>query len=135
MTAAAAVLSCDSSPGVFGVFGSPAYIDNEDSSVHGNLTIKNVQTCWLGTLRVKVGGNLTDTNNTMADPDAGEVVANTVGGNINCKGNSPAVQFGDSGAAPNQVRGKATGQCGFDVLSPDPNFDGGGSQPISVKSP
>jgi hypothetical protein len=128
-------VSCDSTPGVFGAFGSPAYIDNEDSTVHGSLTIENVQTCWLGTLRVKVGGNLTDTNNTMADPDAGEVVANIVGGNISCTGNSPAVQFGDSGAAPNQVRGNATGQCGFGVLSPDPFYDGGGPQPISVKSP
>lgn len=127
--------SCDSTPGVFGVFGSPAYIDNEDTSVHGNYTIQNVQTCWLGTLRVKVGGNLTDTNNTMADPDAGEVVNNWVGGNISCSGNSPAVQFGDSGAAPNQVRGSASGECGFNVLSPDPNYDGGGMQPISVKSP
>jgi hypothetical protein len=127
--------SCDSTPGVFGVFGSPAYIDNEDSTVHGNYTIENVQTCWLGTLRVKVGGNLTDTNNTMADPDAGEVVNNWVGGNISCSGNSPAVQFGDSGAAPNQVRGSASGECGFDVLQPDPNYDGGGLQPISVKTP
>jgi len=128
-------VSCDSTPGVFGVFGSPAYIDNEDTTVHGNYTIENVQTCWLGTLRVKVGGNLTDTNNTMADPDAGEVVANTVGGNISCSGNSPAVQFGDSGAAPNVVRGSASGECGFDVFSPDPFYDGGGPQPISVKSP
>jgi len=127
--------TCDSSPGVFGVFGSPAYVDDEDTTVHGNYTIENVQTCWLGTLRVKVGGNLTDMNNTMADPDAGEVVANVVGGNISCSGNSPAVQYGDSGAAPNEVRGSASGECGFNVLSPDPDYDGGGPQPISVKSP
>jgi hypothetical protein len=127
-------VGCDSTPGVFGLFGSPAYIDNEDSTVNGNLIISGVQSCWLGTLRVQVGGNLVDTNNTMADPDAGEVVNNTVGGNLICAGNSPAVQFGDSGAAPNQVHGNATGECGFNVLSPDPNFDGGGSHPISVKS-
>ena len=70
----------------------------------------------------------------MADPDAGEVVQNTVQGNLVCNANSPAVQFGDSGAAPNQAGGNAVGQCGSDVLSPDPYYDGGGLQPISVKS-
>lgn len=127
-------VSCDSTPGVFGLFGSPAYIDNEDSTINGNLVISGVQTCWLGSLRDTVGGNLIDTNNTMADPDAGEVVNNSVHGNLICLGNSPAVQFGDSGAAPNQVHGNAIGQCGFNAYSPDPNYDGGGPQPISVKS-
>lgn len=127
-------LDCDSTPGIFGLFQSPAYIDNEDSAVNGNLTITNVQTCWLGTLRVNVGGNLVDTNNTMADPDAGEVVSNTVNGNIVCLNNSPAVQFGDSGGVPNQVRGNATGQCGFNVLSPNPGNAPPLLQPISVKT-
>ncbi len=47
------------------------------------------------------------------------------------------MQYGDSGASPNLVGGNAIGECGFDVLSPDPNYpngDGtGGPQPISVK--
>jgi hypothetical protein len=131
-------VSCDSTPGVFGLFGSPAYIDNEDSTINGNLIINGARTCWLGSLRDHVGGNLVDTNNRMADPDAGEVVNNWVQGNLICTNNSPQVQFGDSGAAPNQVSGNAGGECGFNVFQPDPNypnFDGtGGPQPISIKA-
>jgi len=126
-------VTCGSTPGVFGVFGSPAYIDNEDDTVGGNVVMTGIQSCWQGTIRVEVGGSVIDTGNTLADPDASEVVGNTISGNIVCNGNSPAVQYGDSGAAPNTVHGNAIGQCGFDVLQPDPFFDGGGSQPISVK--
>src|ERR1700733_6980241 len=71
----------------------------------------------------------------MGDPDAGEVLQNTVGDDIACFGNSPAVQFGDSGASPNVVDGRAFGECGFNVLSPDPNFGTGGSQPSRAKGP
>jgi hypothetical protein len=120
-------------PGIFGVLGSPAYVGIEDSSVHLSLTIQGVFTCWLGVLRVKVGRNLTVANNIWVHPDSGEVVGNFIGGNISCSGNNRDIQFGDSGAAPNQVRGTASGQCGFNVLSPDPFYDGGGPQPISVK--
>ena len=92
----------------------------------------------MGSLRNTVGGSLIDVKNTMADPDAGEVLQNTVRHDIVCIDNSPSVQFGDSGAAPNVVRGHAYGECGFDVMSPDPNYpngDGtGGPQPISVKA-
>src|SRR5579862_9461663 len=126
-------LDCVSTPGVFGLFQSPAYIDNEDGAVNGNLTINNVHTCWLGTLRINVGGNLINTNNTSADPDGGEVISNVVGANIICINNSPAVQFGDSGGVPNEVRGNAIGQCGFNVLSPNPN-GATSPQPISVKT-
>ena len=70
-----------------------------------------------------------------SDPDAGEVLQNTVHGSIACFGNTPAVQFGDSGASPNVVGRHAIGQCGFNVISPDPNYGSGGPQPISVKAP
>jgi hypothetical protein len=120
--------------GGFAAFGSPVYTDFEDNTMQGNLFVGGLGTCWLGSLRNVVAGNLVDTNNTMADPDAGEVVQNTVQGNIVCVGNSPAVQFGDSGAAPNLVAGNAVGQCGFNVFMPDPFYDGGGPQPISVKA-
>ena len=124
--------------GIFTLFQSPVFSDYEDNTIGGNLVINGLQTCWLGSLRNTVGGSVIDTNNTMADPDAGEVLQNTVRGNLVCLNNSPAVQFGDSGASPNVVGGYAIGQCGFGVLSPDPNYpngDGtGGPQPISVKS-
>ena len=124
--------------GIFTLFQSPVFSDYEDNTIGGNLVINGLQTCWLGSLRNSVGGSVIDTNNTMADPDAGEVLQNTIQGNLVCLNNSPAVQFGDSDAAPNVVGGNAVGQCGFGVLSPDPNYpngDGtGGPQPISVKS-
>ena len=124
--------------GVFAAFGSPVFSDYEDNTIGGSLNVFGLQTCWLGSLRNTVAGNIVDINNTMADPDAGEVLQNTVRGNLVCIGNSPAVQYGDSGASPNIVGGNAVGQCGFDVLSPDPNYpngDGtGGPQPISVKA-
>lgn len=124
--------------GVFAAFHSPVYSDYEDNTINGNLTVIGLQTCWLGSLRNTVGGSIIDIKNTMADPDAGEVLQNTVYGNIACFGNSPAVQYGDSGASPNVVSGHAFGQCGFNVISPDPNYpngDGtGGPQPISVKA-
>jgi len=132
-------VSCDPPfPGLFGALQSPAFSDYEDNTIGGNLTVAGLQTCWLGMLRNNVHGNLGAFKNTMADPDAGEVLQNTVHGSIVCVANSPAVQFGDSGASPNVVSGHAVGQCGFDVFSPDPNYpngDGtGGPQPISVKA-
>jgi hypothetical protein len=124
--------------GIFAAFGSPAFSDYEDNTIGGDLSVVGLQTCWLGSLRNTVGGNIIDVGNTMANPDAGEVLQNTVHGDIACFNNSPAVQFGDSGASPNVVSGQAFGECGFDVLSPDPNFpngDGtGGPQPISVQA-
>lgn len=132
-------VSCDPPfPGLFAAFGSPAFSDYEDNSIGGNLVVIGLQTCWFGSLRNNVGGNIIDIKNTMADPDAGEVLQNTVHESIACIANSPAVQFGDSGASPNVVSDHAYGECGFNVFSPDPNFpngDGtGGPQPISIKS-
>lgn len=65
-------------------------------------------------------GNLAAVATSMADPDANEVLTNLVHGNIACFGGSPAIQFGDSHGSPNVVTGFAAGQCGFDVLKPDP---------------
>ncbi len=131
--------SCDPPfPGLFGALQSPAFSDYEDNTVGGNLTVAGLETCWFGMLRNNVHGNLGAFKNTMADPDAGEVVQNTVHRDIACVANSPASQFGDSGASPNVVSGHAFGQCGFNVYQPDPNYpngDGtGGPQPISVRA-
>ncbi len=126
-------------PGLFGAFQSPPFTDYEDNSVAGNVTVAGLQTCWLGMLRNDVRGSLVAFKNTMADPDAGEIVQNTVRRDIVCVADSPAVQFGDSGASPNVVSGHAIGQCGFDVYQPDPNYpngDGtGGPQPVSIRAP
>jgi hypothetical protein len=38
-------------------------------------------------------------------------VTNVIRGNLNCSGNDPAPQVGDSEGEPNVVSGDKTGQC------------------------
>ncbi len=97
--------------GVFASIGAPPYSDLEDNTVRGHLSVSGLDSCWFGMLRNMVHGSVSVRDNTMADPDSMEVLQNTIWGHLSCEGNLPAVQFGDSGASPNQVRGKATGQC------------------------
>jgi hypothetical protein len=99
---------------------TPVYSDFEDSSVGGSMSVAGLTSCWLGTLRNQVGGDAAFAKNTMGDPDANEIINNLVGGSMVCLNNTPAVQFGDTGAAPNLVRRFAVGQCGFQVLQPNP---------------
>jgi len=101
------------------VAGSPVYSDVEDSSIGGNYTIADLSSCWLGSLRNQIGGSATFIGNSMGDPDAMEIGGNLVNGNLTCFGNAPAPQFGD-GAAPDLVGGWAFGQCGFNVVLPNP---------------
>ena len=103
----------------------PVYSDAEDSVIGGNYTISNLSSCWLGSLRNQIGGNATFTNNQFGDPDAMEIGNNIVNGNLSCSGNDPAAQFGD-GAAPEIVGGNASGECGFDVVLPNPAAEAGG---------
>jgi hypothetical protein len=118
--------------GFFSVLGSPVFSDAEDNTIGGDLRIAGLQTCWMGALRNQVGGSIFTGFNTMADPDANEVLANVVRGNIACVGNTPATQYGDSASSPNQVRGTAFGECAFSVRQPNP-APSGPSAPISVK--
>jgi hypothetical protein len=120
---------------------TPVYTDFEDDSIGGNLSIANLRSCWLGTLRNQIGGSTTIVNNILADPDAMEVGSNLIAGNMSCSGDFaggvPAVQFGDGAAAPNIVGGWAAGQCGFGelVLNPAPEAGPGGiPEHISVPS-
>jgi hypothetical protein len=73
--------------------------------------VTGLRTCWLGFIRNTVTRKVNFNDNITADPDGNEVVTNAVGWNLNCAGNSPAVQVGDSGGSPNTVGRKATGQC------------------------
>lgn len=111
--------------------GTPAYFDNEDNTVDGNVWITNLQSCWVGSLRNAVGGSFVAEHNVMADPDAGEVLANHIAGNLLCAANNPAPQFGDSGSTSDIVAGTAQGQCGFGVKQPNP-APNGTRMPISV---
>ncbi len=120
------------SSGILAAIGSPPYFDSEDNTIGGSLTITGLRTCWLGALRYQVRGNIVILKNTMADPDASEVLANRINGSIACFSNSPAVQYGDSGSSPNHVRGAAFGECAFNVRQPNP-APNGPLEPISVK--
>jgi hypothetical protein len=119
-------------PGVFADLGSPPFTDAEDNSIGGNLTMAGLHSCWLGALRNSVRGSVLVAGNSMADPDAMEILANLVRGSIACFKNSPAVQYGDSAGSPNQVKRHAFGECGFNVRQPNPAPNGPPS-PISVK--
>lgn len=121
-------------------FGLPEYSDYASNTVDGNLVISGLNTCWLGAFRNTVRGNMQVTSNIGA-PDSTEIADNTVYGNLTCSGNNPAVELGDSDGGPNQVAGNATGECGFNVLLPNPGPDSGVpcppctvvNQPASVK--
>jgi hypothetical protein len=91
--------------------GSPAYATFEDISVGGNADIGHWQSCWLGFIRATVQGNVNFHDNVMADPDGNEVTTDIVNGNLNCHGDSPAAQIGDSEGTLDIVLGHATGEC------------------------
>jgi hypothetical protein len=102
--------------------GYPEYSDYENDQFGGNVDITGLDTCWFGTHRNFVRGNMTVDDN-VAGKDAMEVDTSTILGNLSCQGNSPAVELGDGDGSPDQVGGDATGQCGFDVLLPNPAPD------------
>lgn len=102
-------VTCDLFP--LGPDGPPAYSTYEDNVIAQNASVTGVQTCWLGFIRNIVAGTVNYSGNVLADGDGNEVVSNTIGRNLNCSGNVPAPQAGDSGGAANQVAGRSTGQC------------------------
>jgi hypothetical protein len=105
--------------------GFPQYSGYFDGSIGGNLSVTNLTTCWYGTFRVDIGGNLINDNIVNNDPDGSEVATNVIHGSAVCLNNSPAVQFGDSNGQPNKVGGVAVGECGFNVLAPNPAPEAG----------
>ena len=106
--------------GIFVALKSPVFSDYENVVVGGNMTIRDLRTCWLGSLRDDVHGNFSVVDNKLADPDADEINTNYVNGSLTCLGNAPAVQFGDSSGSPNVVNGTAEGQCSLSTLQPNP---------------
>lgn len=119
--------------GPFAKLMSPVYSDYEDSSVAGSLGVTGLRSCWLGVARVRVHGSLTFIKDKLGDPDAIEILANHVGKNLSCTGNSAVWNSADAQpnqqfpriAQPNTVHGKRSGQC---VLS-SPTTMGGPSGP------
>ena len=91
----------------------------KDDTIGRNIKVVGLNTVWFGVIRSNIGGNVVLLRIKGSDPDANEVVANTIGKNLVCYGNSPAAQFGDAisdpglppGYGPNSVGGHARGQC------------------------
>jgi hypothetical protein len=97
-----------------GPFGGPFDITwnaIEDNRINGGATIEGYDGFWFGFIRNRVNGSVNLNNNVLPDPDGNEYVTNTIHGSLNCSGNSPAPQIGDSEGSPNHVTGRKTGQC------------------------
>jgi hypothetical protein len=97
-----------------GPFGGPFDITwnaIEDNNIHGGVTINGYNGFWFGFIRNTVSGSVTLSNNETEDTDGNEYVTNTIKGNLNCFGNSPAAQVGDSQGEANVVSGRKTGEC------------------------
>ena len=83
----------------------------EDSVINGSVNITGYDGFWQGFFRNTVNGTVNFNRNTVIDPDGNEVQTNTIHGSLNCSGNTPSPQQGDSGGSVNQVSGHKTGQC------------------------
>lgn len=91
----------------------------KDDKVGGNIVVNGLTTVWFGIIRSTIGGNVIVMDVHGSDPDANEIVANKIGGNLVCTGNDPVAQFGDAifdpglppGYGPNKVKGQAIGEC------------------------
>jgi hypothetical protein len=97
-----------------GPFGGPfdvTWNTIEDSSIHGGVTISGYNGFWMGFIRNDVRGSVNLNDNVLVDEDGNEYVTNTIHGSLNCSGNSPAPQVGDSEGESNVVTGAKTGQC------------------------
>jgi hypothetical protein len=97
-----------------GPFGGPfdvTWNTIEDSSINGGVRMEGYNGFWAGFIRNHVNGSVNLNDNVLVDPDGNEYVTNTIDGSLNCSGNSPAPQVGDSEGSPNQVTGSKTGQC------------------------
>jgi hypothetical protein len=83
----------------------------EDTTIYGSTWILGYDGFWMGFVRNTIYGSTRLNDNTVVDPDGNEYVTNTIHGNLNCSGDDPAPQIGDSGGEPNVVTGRKTGQC------------------------
>jgi hypothetical protein len=127
--------TCKTPTGIFADFGIPNYTDYEDSVIGGNVVIAGVRSCWMGVIRDKISGNVVLADNQLADPDAIEVLSNTVNRNLVCIKNSAVWDSADQGEnlfprtpQPNTVNGHRIGQC--TLASPTAEGDAPGPGPF-----
>jgi hypothetical protein len=80
---------CTSPPAAWplGAFGVPVYSDYEDNTIAGDVSVKNLRTCWLGLGRDRVGKSMSIVGNKLADPDGIEILSNHIHGNLACRRN------------------------------------------------
>jgi hypothetical protein len=114
--------------GVFKLFQSPVFSTYEVGSVGGDVRISSVHSCWMGLVQLHVGNTVVFHANLLADPDAIEILANNITGNLICRGNSRTWDSSENGNGlfprtphPNTVGRNRKGQC---VLS-SPTKPGG----------
>jgi hypothetical protein len=91
----------------------PVYATVEDSQINGGVTVSGYTACWLGFARNHINGSVTLKNNHLDDPDAMEILANSIKGGLSCSGNSPTPTNVADGTLfePNTVTGSRSGQC------------------------
>lgn len=138
---------CSPQGDLFSLFQSPVYSTLEDSSVGGDVSVSGYQSCWLGLARTRVRGDVSYVKNALGDPDAIEILSNTIKGDLSCRGNqfvdatqqppvftahapwdsteAPSGDLFPRQPEPNTVAGERSGQC---VLS-SPLLPGGPSGP------
>jgi hypothetical protein len=139
--------NCSPQGDLFSLFQSPVYSTLEDSSVGGDVSVSGYQSCWLGLARTQVRGDVSYVKNALGDPDAIEILSNTIKGDLSCRGNqfvdatqqppvfsahgpwdsteAPSGDLFPRQPEPNTVAGERSGQC---VLS-SPLLPGGPSGP------
>jgi hypothetical protein len=77
----------------------------------GSVTVEGYNGFWFGFIRNHVNGSVNLNNNVLPDPDANEYVTNVIHGSLNCSGNSPAPQIGDSEAALMRSQRRRPASC------------------------
>jgi hypothetical protein len=106
--------------GFFKLIGSPVFSAYEVGSVGGDVRISSVQSCWMGVVQLHVGNTAVFHFNKLADPDAIEILANNITGNLICRGNSrtwdssetrPPPHLFPRNPQPNTVGRNRKGQC------------------------
>lgn len=109
--------NCDAA-GIFNNIGQPDYSDYEDSTIRGSLSVHGLDSCWLGIARLQVGASVSIVGDDLDDPDAIEILSNTISGNLNCASDSAVWDSSDDSEQlyprvpePNTVRGRRSGQC------------------------
>ncbi len=85
----------------------------EDSQVSGGVSVSGYNGFWFGMARNQVSGGVSLQGNSLADPDAMEILANTITGGLFCSGNTPVPTNVADGLTleSNTVIGPETGQC------------------------